>query len=200
MAQSVLDEMEFLEISAGIKKSSSDDDDDFDYIYHLPTANPDQILYRDPFGKPTLKKDNSMSQLSRNSRHSIKAIRSMLDPKLGVATPSLRKKSVMGTSSLNSGDKSFKGGSKLSLSPSVDTKSILGPKDSIYSESVVDYNSLDLKDLVEDEEGNLIVVKTDKAPFRSLPDFVYRFLKANTVAGISLLFMLAMVIQVISTS
>ncbi|TPX71121.1 hypothetical protein SpCBS45565_g01382 [Spizellomyces sp. 'palustris'] len=38
MQQSVLDELEFLDIDAGIKKWK-DDDDDFDYVYHLPYAD-----------------------------------------------------------------------------------------------------------------------------------------------------------------
>ncbi|KAI9015156.1 hypothetical protein BC832DRAFT_192613 [Gaertneriomyces semiglobifer] len=38
MQQSVLDELEFLDLDAGVKKWR-DDDDDFDYVYHLPHAD-----------------------------------------------------------------------------------------------------------------------------------------------------------------
>nr|KAJ3423300.1 hypothetical protein HK105_006101 [Polyrhizophydium stewartii] len=96
LAQSVIDELEFLDITAGIKKGYNDDDDDFDYIYHLPYADPSRIIPRDPFKKEKEKdgekdkgdnaapaKTKSIGELSTASKHSIKAIRSMLDPTAG---------------------------------------------------------------------------------------------------------------------
>ena len=52
MQQSVIDELEFLDIEAGVKKGASDDDDDFDYVYHLPYADMSRLgARRDPFAK-----------------------------------------------------------------------------------------------------------------------------------------------------
>ncbi|KAK5667534.1 hypothetical protein QVD99_006123 [Batrachochytrium dendrobatidis] len=84
MAQSVIDELEFLDITAGIKKGFTDEEDEFDYIYHLPHANQDRIIRRNPFKKQTdhdrLERGKSIGELSVASKHSIKQIRSMLDP------------------------------------------------------------------------------------------------------------------------
>ena len=67
-----------------MKQGSSDDDDDFDYIYHLPTADPLRIIHRDPFKKEgselKKKRNESMSQLSQSSHHSIQELRSVIDP------------------------------------------------------------------------------------------------------------------------
>ncbi|KAI9201833.1 uncharacterized protein BJ171DRAFT_629634 [Polychytrium aggregatum] len=53
MQQSVLDELDNLDVTANIKKRGYDDeDDDFDYIYHLPYADPARIIRRDPFATP----------------------------------------------------------------------------------------------------------------------------------------------------
>jgi hypothetical protein len=91
MAQSVLDELEFLDISAGIKRSGLEDDD-FDYIYHLPHANPIFIIPRDPFNtdKSHMIKATSLGQLSMISKHSVRAIRGMLDP--SILNPGIKKK------------------------------------------------------------------------------------------------------------
>ncbi|KAI8904975.1 hypothetical protein BC831DRAFT_421506 [Entophlyctis helioformis] len=96
LGQSMMDDLEFLDINAGLKKTyRDDDDDDFDYIYHLPFADPERIIRRDPFKKTEeqLNKKKSMSQLSLASRHSIKAIRGMLDPSIG-ELPAAYKKTV----------------------------------------------------------------------------------------------------------
>ncbi|KAJ3415554.1 hypothetical protein HDV05_004605 [Chytridiales sp. JEL 0842] len=53
LQQSVLDELENLDLDGGIKKRSYADDDDFDYVYHLPHADLTRIGPRkyDPFAK-----------------------------------------------------------------------------------------------------------------------------------------------------
>eukprot|EP00842_Homolaphlyctis_polyrhiza_P006555 jgi/Hompol1/6900/HPOL_003765-RA len=84
MAQSVIDELEFLDITAGIKKVIREDEDDFDYIYHLPHADLDRLPTRDPF-KPLKEatlppKSKSISQLSQSSLHSVRDLRNMLNP------------------------------------------------------------------------------------------------------------------------
>ncbi|TPX58979.1 hypothetical protein PhCBS80983_g02819 [Powellomyces hirtus] len=50
MQQSVLDELEFLDLDAGVKRWR-EDDDDFDYVYHLPHADLTRLGMRryDPF-------------------------------------------------------------------------------------------------------------------------------------------------------
>jgi hypothetical protein len=82
MAQSVLDELEFLDLSAGIRPVRRDDEDDFDYVYHLPHANPATLIRRDPFQEShKLKKTQvakSLARMSMASKHSINDIRSML--------------------------------------------------------------------------------------------------------------------------
>ncbi|KAJ1330006.1 hypothetical protein BSLG_009794 [Batrachochytrium salamandrivorans] len=94
MAQSVIDELEFLDISAGIKKGYTNDDDEFDYIYHLPFADPDRIIPRDPFKKANesekLQRGKSTGGISAVSGYSSKAARSMLDPNAG-KRPGLRR-------------------------------------------------------------------------------------------------------------
>lgn len=53
MQQSVLEELEFLDLDAGVKKWR-DDEDDFDYVYHLPHADMSRLGMRryDPFAVP----------------------------------------------------------------------------------------------------------------------------------------------------
>ncbi|KAJ3226256.1 hypothetical protein HDU81_007389 [Chytriomyces hyalinus] len=53
MAQSVLDELENLDLDGNIKKKISDEDDDFDYVYHLPHADLSRLPPRkyDPFAQ-----------------------------------------------------------------------------------------------------------------------------------------------------
>ncbi|KAJ1341729.1 hypothetical protein BSLG_003689 [Batrachochytrium salamandrivorans] len=86
--------LEFLDISAGIKKGYTNDDDEFDYIYHLPFADPDRIIPRDPFKKANesekLQRGKSTGGISAVSGYSSKAARSMLDPNAG-KRPGLRR-------------------------------------------------------------------------------------------------------------
>ncbi|TPX33111.1 hypothetical protein SmJEL517_g03934 [Synchytrium microbalum] len=49
LAQSVIDELDAMDFMGGEKRKRGGDDDDFDYVYHLPHANPDIIVRRDPF-------------------------------------------------------------------------------------------------------------------------------------------------------
>ncbi|KAJ3001796.1 UNVERIFIED_CONTAM: hypothetical protein HDU68_006638, partial [Siphonaria sp. JEL0065] len=53
MAQSVIDDLEFLDLDGAIKQKSNDDDDDFDYVYHLPHADLSRLPPRtyDPFSQ-----------------------------------------------------------------------------------------------------------------------------------------------------
>lgn len=74
-----------MDLTAGIRPVRRDYEDDFDYVYHLPHANITNLVRRDPFKKKQALKDaseirKSMDRLSVNSKHSIKDIRSMLDP------------------------------------------------------------------------------------------------------------------------
>lgn len=78
-------QLEFLDLSAGVKTARRDEEDDFDYIYHLPLADPSRIIRRDPFvkkldGGKSDDKMQSTSQLSMAAKHSIRDLRSMLDP------------------------------------------------------------------------------------------------------------------------
>jgi hypothetical protein len=59
-------------------------DDDFDYIYHLPHADPLRIVFRDPLklNQISINKASSIGQLSQISKHSVKQLRAMLDPSL----------------------------------------------------------------------------------------------------------------------
>ncbi|XJO76023.1 hypothetical protein BDV3_006603 [Batrachochytrium dendrobatidis] len=102
MNQSIMDDIEFLDITAGIKKMYRDDEDDFDYIYHLPYADLDRIVIRDPFkpSHPVHSKTKSIGNLSLTSRHSIKAIRSTLDVNVGKLSASYRA-AIASHSSLN---------------------------------------------------------------------------------------------------
>ncbi|KAK5670321.1 hypothetical protein QVD99_003017 [Batrachochytrium dendrobatidis] len=102
MNQSIMDDIEFLDITAGIKKMYRDDEDDFDYIYHLPHADLDRIVIRDPFkpSHPVHSKTKSIGNLSLTSRHSIKAIRSTLDVNVGKLSASYRA-AIASHSSLN---------------------------------------------------------------------------------------------------
>lgn len=71
-----------MDINAGIKQTHSEEDD-FDYIYHLPHADPDRIIFRDPFAKDTninAKKFGSTAMLSMMSKNEVKAIREVLNP------------------------------------------------------------------------------------------------------------------------
>ncbi|KAI8908525.1 hypothetical protein EDD86DRAFT_276308 [Gorgonomyces haynaldii] len=111
LAQSVLDELEFLDLNAGIKKYDDDDDEDFDYVYHLPHANPAAIVKRDPLNTVATKlekskKNSSMmsvgSRLSNGSKMSAKAMRALLDPRASGAPKRLQKRSGMGSGSMQS--------------------------------------------------------------------------------------------------
>ena len=219
MAQSVLDELEFLDINAGVKNSTSDDDD-FDYIYHLPTANPDQIRYRDPFKREGLpqKKVNSMaesmSKLSMHSRHSIREIKSMLDPSLGsnsqltkqhsssMARKRTRKEGLLRNPSGKRPDDGWgeKGGSMFSLGGSGSQD--LGSQSNLGS-SVA--QSFDIKDIritgdvdIGDDQMNLIPIRDGgDGKFRALPDFMYRYFNPNHVALFCFVCCFALVMEVI---
>ncbi|KAJ3323866.1 isopentenyl-diphosphate delta-isomerase idi1 [Boothiomyces sp. JEL0866] len=198
LAQSVLDELEFLDLSAGIKKTHLDDD--FDYIYHLPTANPERIIPRDPFrakdavggSKTNLKKDHSMAQLSMTSKHSIKQIRSMLDPTLAMAQQAGRNRTQHSTYSNN--QKDLKGKNSLSsrreslaISTSMSRES-LNPVSRTYTRRYSQLNQTAIRNTAnraEDEYSQfsvndvgefdgLIVVK-EESTFRAMPDFVYNY-------------------------
>ncbi|KAJ3271852.1 hypothetical protein HDV01_006137 [Terramyces sp. JEL0728] len=225
LAQSVLDELEFLDLSAGIKKTHLDDD--FDYIYHLPTADPSRIIPRDPFktieniggSLSKLKKDHSMAQLSVTSKHSIKQIRSMLDPSLAGQQTGRNRTQLSTHSNIQ---KDLKGGNAASLSrreslavgTSVSRES-LNPVGRTYTRRFSQLNQTALKSAslrqyqdddfsqysVNDvgEFDGLIVVK-EESTFRAMPDFVYNYCRANYIAAFSLLLMVAMVAQVIIAS
>ncbi|KAJ3180768.1 hypothetical protein HDU87_001881 [Geranomyces variabilis] len=64
MQQSVLDELEFLDLDAGIKKWR-DDDDDFDYVYHLPHADLTRLGMRryNPFAEPAQQSQGSLANM-----------------------------------------------------------------------------------------------------------------------------------------
>ncbi|TPX44009.1 hypothetical protein SeMB42_g04472 [Synchytrium endobioticum] len=49
LAQSVIDELDAMDFMGGERRKRGGEDDDFDYVYHLPHANPDIIVKRDPF-------------------------------------------------------------------------------------------------------------------------------------------------------
>ncbi|KAJ3312857.1 isopentenyl-diphosphate delta-isomerase idi1 [Boothiomyces sp. JEL0838] len=206
--------LEFLDLSAGIKKTHLDDD--FDYIYHLPTADPSRIIPRDPFrakeeipgSKTNLKKDHSMAQLSMTSKHSIKQIRSMLDPTLAMAQQAGRNRTQLSTYSKGKTSQSSRRES-LAVSTSMSRES-LNPVGRTYTRRYSQLNQTAIKNAasrLDDEYSQysvndvgefdgLIVVK-EESTFRAMPDFVYNYCRANYVAAFSLLLMLAMVIQVI---
>lgn len=197
-----------MDISAGIKKGYTDDDD-FDYIFHLPTADPDRIIYRDPFKSSTLpakqKKDNSMAQLSTNSRHSIKEIRSMLDPTLGLRkapTKMARKnsKNALGSElALTSG-----GGGSIADFFSM-PKSVNGSNFDLASRKMSVSSRSELKDIgfsgndagIEDDENLISIVNGGSPEFRAMPDFLYKIIHPNVMALVGFLLMVLMVIQVI---
>nr|KAJ3423299.1 hypothetical protein HK105_006100 [Polyrhizophydium stewartii] len=107
LAQSVIDELEFLDINAGIKKTIRDDEDDFDYIYHLPFADPSRIIPRDPFAK--VKEKTKESELHKHrsemslaaSYHSLKAVRSLVDASHGEINKAYKKVVQSSRTSLN---------------------------------------------------------------------------------------------------
>jgi hypothetical protein len=217
MAQSVLDELEFLDINAGIKKGFLDDDD-FDYIYHLPTADPDRIIYRDPFkevGLPSKKKNKkvyeSLSQLSVNSRHSIKEIRGMLDPSLGLGKlkkmGTIRRRETSNKKILDqiNSDNPVDGFQRMN---SVRKSEALGrlrgaavasPPDFPIFEDKESEKNFGFNDIgADDNELNLITVADGGgALFRAMPDFVYRFVNPKYIAATGLIIMVAMVLQVV---
>ncbi|KAJ2998574.1 hypothetical protein HDV02_004389 [Globomyces sp. JEL0801] len=189
LAQSVLDEIEFLDLAAGIKKMHVEDDD-FDYIYHLPTANPDQIIYRDPFAvkkegiKPSKSRNlASMHSLSVNSRHSVKEIRSMLDPQ---KKPTIRKKGGRRQSNVHS---------LISFNSNGEEK-----RQSLANSTAIDADvdgdgSLQFSFLVPEVDDQGLVIIRDGAEFRALPNIVYRYMRPIYVAIILLVGMIIMVSQ-----
>lgn len=216
MAQSVLDELEFLDISAGIKKGSGDDDnDDFDYIYHLPHASESQIWYRDPFAtpKPLVKKTmTSMQHLSKHSMHSIKELRSMLTPE--EETVSLRTRGTRSGTKKKSSKGDDRNDVNLSIGSNLKSQASLGRNLTAGGgllnrrqtmaatknlgdglEKVVHAN-----DVVEDEMGDLVLVMKDIAVFRAMPDIIYLYVRANTVAIGSFVIMIAFILQVVYSS
>ncbi|KAJ3371456.1 hypothetical protein HDU91_005287 [Kappamyces sp. JEL0680] len=219
MAQSVLDELEFLDISAGIKKGYTEDDD-FDYIYHLPSANPDRIIWRDPFQVQKLAKMTdskkqrsvqSMSQLSNSSRHSIKEIRGMLDPTLGqkVQKRSMRRRRQSGQSSQSGQSRSqsimgFDDNSS-SRASNLMHPNALGRRQQSNPHSFADYkdssiapdSSYGLNDIGDDDVNLIPIMDGGGAMFRAMPDWMYKVISPNTMAIIGLVLMLAMVVQMV---
>jgi hypothetical protein len=205
MAQSVLDELEFLDISAGIKKSSSgDENDDFDYIYHLPHASESQIWYRDPFAvqKTLIKKTmSSMQHLSRNSMHSIKDLRNMLIPEEeSVSIRSRKTQHRRPSAAMSSLGTNMK--SQMSLSRSIAGDDLLKRGSTIKKEKYLgDFQKIvNVNDVGEDEMGDLVLITRDIADFRAMPDIVYVYVRANTVAIAALVIMVLLILQVVYSS
>ncbi len=200
-----------MDISAGVKKSGLEEDD-FDYIYHLPSANPDQIIWRDPFKrmglpeKKAMSMAQSMSRLSQHSRHSVREIKQMLDPTLGAPmkhkTSMLRrknsKKEKMGSDGSGLGRRVSKKMFGSTFSMNIGNSD----KDAQSHGSDSQNGSYDFKDIqisadIGDDSELLIPVKyPDIGQFRAMPDFIYRYLNPNQIAIFSFLCMLAMVLQV----
>ncbi|KAI8899244.1 hypothetical protein BC833DRAFT_564249 [Globomyces pollinis-pini] len=195
LAQSVLDEIEFLDLAAGIKKMHVEDDD-FDYIYHLPTANPDQIIYRDPFAvkkegiKPSKSRNlASMHSLSVNSRHSVKEIRNMLSPGENQKINRTRR-NKSNQSSLKQGD-----GSVYSLSVNPEhgaTRTSTNFFGAIGTEKYKE-NVRMLSDADIDDEGFIVV--REEPPFKALPNIVYEYIHPVYIAIVFLIGMIVMVTQ-----
>ncbi|KAJ3128223.1 MCM DNA helicase complex subunit [Nowakowskiella sp. JEL0407] len=94
--QSVLDELDLMDVDAGVKKRGTDDDD-FDYAYHLPHARPENIVvHKDPIAqiaehkttndKPTFMQ--STSQISNMTSTSTRQNRkNLLGANLGALQP-----------------------------------------------------------------------------------------------------------------
>lgn len=67
MQQSVIDELDNLDVMATIKKNNENDDDDFDYIYHLAHADLSRLPKRDPFAIPIVVKGPGLPQIKTGS-------------------------------------------------------------------------------------------------------------------------------------
>lgn len=193
-----------MDISAGIQKKIDPEDDDFDYVYHLPHANPDRIIHRDPLKSTTptksLKVVRSMStKLSMTSPHSIHDIRCMLNPSLA----------ILHESGMNSRVSSRRA-SRTSRPAS--PKSLGGELAPIKTNGLADFlrrtksklNTVspgpEFKFTVEDvgdEDCHVSVVDGGGLSFRAMPDIVYKYVNPNYVAGGGLALMALMILQVI---
>jgi hypothetical protein len=183
-----------LDISAGVKKSGGEEDDGFDYIYHLPSAPLDRILYRDPFKKSRMpEKTSSISALSQASRHSIKEIRGMLNPHQ--KTAKYRKRTV---------DRSNVG----SNVGSQNSSQFMHPFDQQSNHSLISVQKdglrrgMGIKQEISQKELDigedyLELIGVDVATFRAMPDWVYNYINPNSVAIFGFLVMVGMVLQVI---
>jgi hypothetical protein len=193
-----------LDITAGVKKFSGDDDDGFDYIYHLPTAPPDRILYRDPFKKQYLSKNQtSIAALSQSSRHSIKEIRNMLNPNARGGTR-LRKRvtaSLPQAQSSNVSSQFLPSQSQIMEFPERESMHSLQSvkKGDIRRGFGIRQEFSQPKELDIGEEY-LDMIGIEVATFRALPDWVYNYVSPNTIALAGLFIMIGMVLQVIISS
>jgi hypothetical protein len=190
MAQSVLDELEFLDISAGIKKLSDNEDDLFDYVYHLPHANQDRIILRDPFKAPPSKTNlqlvKTLERKSGSLNHSIHEVRNLLNPSFGAA---------LETSSLN------RNGSGRSKPMPSRLKNTQGINDFLKRTVASDSPEAEFKFTVEEhvDGGNkpIKLVEVEQKTFHALPDFMSKRVDPNYVAGTGLVMMVAMLVQVV---
>jgi hypothetical protein len=192
-----LTKLEFLDVNAGIKKTA-DDDIDFDYIYHLPTANPDQIRYRDPFksnklpSKAKAKSQQSLAMLSQVSNHSIAEIRGMLSSRPDMQPSVLRSRGTINRSSNKLGASQNSQLARSFFQNGSETKS---NKSSVQLKD--DLAQIVVNDVVEDENGDLVVIQTEVSRFKAMPDIVYNYVDPNVAASVAFGCMVLLVGQVI---
>ena len=170
-------------MTAGIKKSAIDEDEDFDYVYHLPGANIDYIKKEAPTPKPQARPIGMLQAMLKNSHHSIREIRELLSE----SQENLRPISTIGNleSVRSSVQSRFK--SK--------TSKISNGKSQKLSNNELE--QVLVNDIVQDENGDLVLVQTQVSRFKALPDIVYAYVDGNIVAAIGLGIMIILVGQVI---
>ncbi|KAJ1556742.1 hypothetical protein HK096_010992, partial [Nowakowskiella sp. JEL0078] len=208
MQQSVLDELDLMDLDAGVKKRSTDDDD-FDYAYHLPYANSAAIVvHKDP----TIPLQHTHKFQHTRSEYGVKSSNSALSAISGSSTQLTDRKKLLGAqlpkratvrSRLNSKSNTTMG-SKLGLNAQSSTT---GSRYIGFTQNEVNSSRGSKVIPVGDEwnENDIagasdFLVDLEVSTFRALPYSITKWVPAKLIAWISFAIITIAVIASIVTT